>query len=384
MQLFLEKIKESIDNGTFVKLTLSKTRQKEALKNVYGRLVFIKNQLNLSLTYRYETKDVVQNVAVSACLEALQTLLEQHFFNAHLFTTESDFILEISKKGKINFKKQSATFRDTPELTHDKAKKRFVTPDRPYLHALGITSEDGKVLKNWQSKYKQIDKYIEIIDVLLQNTPLPDVIHIVDMGCGKGYLTFALYDYLVNQKQKSVKITGIELREPLVLFCNEVAKAVGFEDLNFIAQDIKDYPAEKIDVLIALHACDIATDIALGKGVLSDAALIVAAPCCHKQIRQQMKRHSSLQPILKHGILEERQAEMVTDGIRALLLEGHGYSSKVFEFVSNEHTNKNLMVVGTKNNKPDTQALEEVQVIKQQFGIEYHYLEKVLEQKDFS
>jgi hypothetical protein len=130
--------------------------------------------------------------------------------------------------------------------------------------------------------------------------------------------------------------------------------------------------------LIALHACDIATDIALAKGILSEATLIVAAPCCHKQVRQQMQKSNPLQSVLKHGILEERQAEMITDGIRALMLEGNGYQSKVFEFVSNEHTGKNLMIVGSRTTKNRTAAFEEIAAIKQQFGIEYHYLEKLL------
>jgi hypothetical protein len=148
--------------------------------------------------------------------------------------------------------------------------------------------------------------------------------------------------------------------------------------LSFIAQDINDYPAEKIDILIALHACDIATDIALAKGILSEAALIVAAPCCHKQVRKQMAKQNPLQAVLKHGILEERQAEMITDGIRALMLEGNGYAAKVFEFVSSEHTNKNLMIVGTKTQQPELSAFEQIAQIKAQFGIEEHYLERLM------
>jgi SAM-dependent methyltransferase len=261
---------------------------------------------------------------------------------------------------------------------HNKEKSRFVTADRPYLNHLGITSKDGKVLKSWQSKYKQIDKYIEIIDGLLKQTALPKTIHIVDMGSGKGYLTFALYDYLVNVLDLDVTLTGIELREHLVDFCNDIAKQSNFKKLSFIAQDINDYPAEKIDILIALHACDIATDIALAKGILSEAALIVAAPCCHKQVRKQMVKQNPLQAVLKHGILEERQAEMITDGIRALMLEGNGYAAKVFEFVSSEHTNKNLMIVGTKTQQPQLSAFEQIAQIKAQFGIEEHYLERLM------
>lgn len=377
MNEYIKSIRQSIFNDTFVKLTLSKTRYRSTLRNIYVRLIELRGDLNLSFTYHYETKDEVKNFLIEEGLEQIQLHLMEDFRNANLLTTDKNYALNISKKGKTNILTKN-TQNPKPQRTHNKAKKRFVTPNRPYLYHLGITSKDGKVLKNWQSKYKQIDKYIEIIDGLLQTTKLPKRINIVDMGSGKGYLTFALYDYLVNVLNLDVTLTGIELREHLVDFCNDISQKVGFDNLKFIAQDINDYPAEQIDILIALHACDIATDIALAKGVLSDAALVVAAPCCHKQVRKQIQKSNPLQSVLKHGILEERQAEMITDGIRALMLEGHGYQSKVFEFVSSEHTGKNLMIVGSKTTKNRVEAFEEIAKIKQQFGIDYHYLEKLL------
>lgn len=328
MEDYFKYLHESLAADTFVKLTLSKTRYRSDLRNVYVRMIELKEAMNLSFTYHYETKDVVQNFSVAEGLERIQLHLLEDFKNAHLLLINKNIALEISKKGKIKIIEKAAT-NEKPQRSHNKAKSRFVTADRPYLHHLGITSKDGKVLKNWQSKYKQIDKYIEIIDGLLKQTPLPETVNIVDMGSGKGYLTFALYDYLVNVLKLNVTLTGIELRQHLVDFCNDIAAQSNFKNLNFIAQDINDYPAEKIDILIALHACDIATDIALAKGMLSEAALIVAAPCCHKQVRKQMQKQNPLQAVLKHGILEERQAEMITDGIRALMLEGNGYASKV-------------------------------------------------------
>lgn len=377
MENFITTLTESLSADTFVKLTLSKNRYRSDLRNVYVRMIELKDEANLSFTYHYETKDEVQNFSVLEGVERIQLHLLEDFKNANLLLIHKNIALEVSKKGKIRMM-EKATANAKPERTHNKEKSRFVTADRPYLHHLGVTSKDGNVLKNWQSKYKQIDKYIEIIDGLLKQTTLPEAINIVDMGSGKGYLTFALYDYLVNVLKLNVTLTGIELREHLVDFCNDIAKQSNFENLNFVAQDINDYPAEKIDILIALHACDIATDIALAKGMLSEAALIVAAPCCHKQVRKQMAKRNPLQAVLKHGILEERQAEMITDGIRALMLEGNGYAAKVFEFVSSEHTNKNLMIVGTRTAKPELSAFEEIANIKRQFGIEEHYLEKLM------
>jgi hypothetical protein len=177
-----------------------------------------------------------------------------------------------------------------------------------------------------------------------------------------------------------VKITGIELRKELVDFCNETANKCGFENLKFEDKPIEEY-SSKIDVLIALHACDTATDDAIGKGIGSQAHLIITAPCCHKQIRQQLKGTEQESPMLKYGIFKERQFEMVTDTIRALILEKNQYNAKVFEFVSNEHTRKNVMLVGQKSNKrPDSKTIEEkIEALKKDYCIQYHYLEKILD-----
>lgn len=371
-------INESIAQDTFIKLTLSKTRRKEALKNVYVRLIELKNMPHLSFTYRYETKDEVKNYTQVEALSILEHLLQEKFQHAHLFTAQEQLALEISKKGKVRIRRQKSENAKIPTRTHNQHKKRFVPANRPFLKELGISSSEGKVLKAAQGKYKQINKYVEILDGLLLQLNLPETFRIVDMGSGKGYLTFALYDYLENTLSKPVDITGIELRQHLVELCNSVAQQLAFENLQFIAQDIQQFPAEAIDILIALHACDIATDIAIAKGIQSNAQLIVCAPCCHKQIRKAMACSTSLQAILKHGILEERQAELITDGIRALLLEAHGYSTKVFEFISNEHTSKNLMITATYTGKKSEDALTKVEAIKAQFGIEYHYLERLL------
>lgn len=375
---FLKHIEQALSDNTFVKITLSKKADKASdLNNVYVRLTEIREVLHLSFTFRHETKDIVKNFEIKEGISMLQTLMETAFLNARLFTTVADFSLEHNKKRVGRILKSEPTITDAPTLQHDKQKNRLIAPNRPFLQELGISSSTGKVFKSRQSKFKQINKYIEVIDGLIKNVEFPDTIQIVDMGSGKGYLTFALYDYLVNIKRLNVTLTGIELRQNLVDFCNEVAQKVGFDGLSFVASDIHDYDNEKIDMLIALHACDIATDIAIGKGIKAKAQIVVCAPCCHKQIRQQMNPKNNLNPILKHGILEERQAEMITDGIRALTLEGFGYQSKVFEFISSEHTAKNLMIVGKRTDTPRPEAFEQIEAIKAQFGIEYHYIEQL-------
>ena len=200
------------------------------------------------------------------------------------------------------------------------------------------------------------------------------------MGSGKGYLTFALYDYLKNQLGINVSITGVELRKNLVDLCTKISSDCHFKDLKFISKDIRDFTAEEIDVIIALHACDTATDLAIYQGIKAEAKLIVCAPCCHKQVRKDMGKKSQFKALTKHGIFEERQAEMLTDSIRSLLMEREGFNTKVFEFISNEHTQKNVMMIGHHtNSKKDREKINnEVKQLKEAFNIQRHELEDLL------
>jgi tRNA1(Val) A37 N6-methylase TrmN6 len=203
---------------------------------------------------------------------------------------------------------------------------------------------------------------------------------IVDMGSGKGYLTFALYDYLQNQLNLKVSVTGVELRAELVDLCNAIRTDCGFDNLTFVSKDINDFSSSEIDVIIALHACDTATDLAIYKGVKADAELIVCAPCCHKQVRKDMGSNSDFRAITKHGIFEERQAEILTDALRSLLMEREGYATKAFEFISNEHTRKNLMLVGRRLKKSsDTSKIDrDIKKLKDAFLIKKQELEDLL------
>lgn len=377
---FFNKLSESFKQDNFVKITLSKPAYKsDGLLNVYVRLVEIKGEQQFSFTYHYQTNDQVKNYNLKAAQVEINKLLSGKFRAAILFTLEEDFTLQLSKKGKVSTRTGFPSFKNKPPKTHDKPKTKRATLGK-YLTLLGVCDEQGVVIPKMADKFKQINKYLEIIEGLIKNTKLPSQAHIVDMGSGKGYLTFALYDYLVNQRKIDVQITGIELREELVDFCNETAQKCGFENLKFEAKPIEKY-TNKIDVLIALHACDTATDDAIFKGLKAKAELIITAPCCHKQIRQQLKGKEQESPILKYGIFKERQYEMVTDTMRALIMEQHQYNTKIFEFISNEHTRKNVMLVGTKSNKkPDNRSIsEKIEAIKKDYNIEYHYLEKVLD-----
>lgn len=378
---FIAALKASLEKGTFVKLTLSKPAPKTAdLRNIYGRLVLIQGQPHLSFTYRYSTRDETHNWVLEEGLAQLEAWLGTDFLVGTLRSTEQDLVLQYNKKRRARLQHQKPSIRQAPDLIHNQAKHYPIEEDAPFLERLGIAKQ-GNVLKAHQDKFRQINKYVEIMAGLLPE-PSTAPLQIVDMGSGKGYLTFGLYHHL-HQQNRPVQLTGIELREHLVAFCNEQAAALGWQGLSFRAQDIQTYANEAIDVLIALHACDIATDLAIAKGVQAAAAVIVVAPCCHRQVRRSMAAPSpALQALLKHGILQERQAELLTDSIRALLLEAAGYQTKVFEFVQSEHTAKNTLITAVRRAQRspahEAHCAEQVEALKAQFGIQEHYLQTLL------
>ena len=383
---FLSAFRTAFTAGQLLKCTLGKptATAAEDLKNVYLRPVELKKGLHIAFTFRYKTRDEVKNYTLDEAITQLEKMLGAEFLNADLLTPERDYSLQFDKIAEAHFseKKPSQTTPTAISTAHNRVKNRLLAPTAPWLQLLGITNAKGEVLAAHQDKWRQINKYLETIESLLRDSPLPPEAHIADMGSGKGYLTFALYDFLENHLGLKPHITGIELRPALVDFCNKTAQQVGFQNLNFIAQDIADYNPGLLDMLIALHACDTATDLALAAGIRQKARIIVVAPCCHKQIRREMQTQNELAPLLHYGILEERQAEIVTDGIRALLLEAEGYHTKVFEFISTEHTAKNVMITATMDsrrlNQRRVDALAQVAALKAGFGIREHWLEKLL------
>jgi len=386
IQRFPDIFETAFSSGQFLKCTLSKPvpTAPEGLKNIYLRPVALKAGPRIAFTYRYKTRDEVKNFTLAEAKQQLEQLLGALFLNADLFTTEQDVTLSFAKNGKATLSAKKPTQTEPADTRHDREKHRLLDPAAPWLHDLGITNAKGEVLSTAQDKWKQINKFLEIVDSLLRDHPLPPNAQIADMGSGKGYLTFALYDFLSRRPGLSPSVTGIELRQNLVDFCNKIAQKAGFAGLQFIANDINDFQPERLDLLIALHACDTATDLALAKGIHARAGIVIVAPCCHKQVRRDMETHNELAPILRHGILEERQAEIVTDGIRALLLEANGYKTNVFEFISTEHTAKNVMITAVEGGSRGLgsgrreEALSKVAALKAGFGIREHYLEKLL------
>lgn len=383
-QDFINAFQSSFINNSFVKLSLGNYKGKdENLKSIYIKSVIIKKQQKLSFTYRNKTNDIVKNYTIEETLLQLNSLISvDNFCFVTLYTTEFDMVLELSKNNICKLNKLKPTFNVLPSLNHDKQRNRKIEAvNKQYLKELNITDSQGVVYKNAQDKFRQINHYIEILSSLLKALPNKEIINVVDMGAGKGYLTFALYDYIVDVLNKKATVVGVEYRKDLVNLCNNIAKKSAFNRLSFAQSSIQEYQQQNIDVLIALHACDTATDDAIYKGIVSNADLIVVAPCCHKQIRNEMEKNKAKNDIsflLKSGIFMERQAEMVTDGIRALILEYNGYATKIFEFISDAHTPKNVMIVGEKKiiSEPEKLAvLDKIIAAKKYFGINQHYLE---------
>jgi tRNA A58 N-methylase Trm61 len=381
LQSFLQKISESFNRQELIKITLGNKRDKSAeLKNIFIKPVTIKNVEKLSFTFRNNTNDTFKNYDIKEALILMEKMLQTDFYNADLFTAKNDFHLSADKKETIKIITRPASLQIKDDAKqHDKQKNRVVDSITAlYLKELGITTAEGMVKKDMQDKFKQINRYVEIIEGIIKDIDFEKNITVADMGSGKGYLTFALYDYLINNVKLYATVTGIELREDLVNKCNAIAEAAKYKNLIFKKGTIQDAALDSIDMLIALHACDTATDDAIYKGIKANAKVIICAPCCHKQIRKQMIPENELKNITKHGILLERQAEIVTDTIRALILEAYGYKTKVFEFIATEHTPKNVLIVGTKSNKSEIakqESLDKINGLKKLFNIKTHYLE---------
>jgi hypothetical protein len=382
----LDATKAAFMSGTLVQLKLGGYHGDEPeLKAVLVKKITVKGGDKYSFTWRYKTRDTIKNLAEPEALALLRDGLRNAFRSAQLATTDFDMLFE-RNGDKQRLKRTEVKGREAPSTDHNRAKNRPLTEtDKPWLKALGIAGKNGVVRNDAQDKFRQINKMVEIFAPLVAAIKTEHPL-IVDMGAGKGYLDFALYDYLATVAKQPVRIVGVEMREQLVADGNATARASGFEGLSFQAGTIAQFDASGVDAVIALHACDTATDDAIFKGISAGASLIAVAPCCHKQIRRQMEAGQAdarLEPMLRHGIFLERQAEMITDTLRALLLELNGYKTKVFEFVSDAHTPKNNLIVAEKDGRAgrDRDAvLKQIAEIKTMFGIEQHYLEGLLGQ----
>ena len=366
---FLAQLSASVRERSFVKLTLGKPRGPDpTLQKILVRPVILRGAPQLSFLWRHDTQDITKNFLPAEALPEIAALVGREFHSAHLFTTARMVQLEFNKHGEPRL-----TFGNAAPIAattrHDQPKHRLLPASSlHWLEKLGVTTNTGTVRTGMADKHRQMHKFVEILSHLAADafpgdwpgetpagqqagtvSPSPDrPLEIADMGCGKGYLTFATHDYFNHVAGRAARVHGVESRPALVDTCNRTARECGCANLSFVAGTIDSAQFAPLDVLIALHACDTATDDAIAKGLAARAALIVVAPCCQKELRPQITAAPVLAAALRHGIFQERHAEFATDALRALLLEWAGYDTKVFEFISTEHTGKNTMIAATR------------------------------------
>lgn len=384
---FLALLDTSLAQNAFIKLVLARhVGQEPELQRLIVKLATIKGEACLSFVYRYKTRDITKNFSLNDGQQFIAEALPDTFKNAHLLTLTDELQLEFSKKNKASLhRSKQQQERAAPELGHDREKKRFLELNRPFLRDLGVTDQQGQLIPSMSRKWKQINKFIEVFSHAFATSRLARAdasVRVADFGSGKGYLTFAIHDYLANSLQHQAQVTGVELRPDMVELCNAAAAGLDHPGLVFECGDVRSVVPSEIDVMIALHACDIATDYAIHTGIRCGAAIIMCSPCCHKEVRLQIQSPGLLKPMLQYGLHLGQQAEMVTDSLRALLLDACGYETKVFEFISLEHTNKNKMILAVKRDtsSPSAEALARIEELKAFYGIREQRLQTLLQE----
>lgn len=337
------------------------------------KTIMMKGEAHLQLESFEGKKAFHENIAMDEAKSRLGALMNE--YKQLFITLGSESYQVFNNKGKFKLLK-AKTERAAKAQSHNK-KKNYILEEGEridFLIYLKVMSEDGKVYKSYYDKFKQINKYLEIFDKALEKVDTSKKLRILDFGCGKAYLTFAVYYYLKNIRKLDFYIEGLDLKEDVVRDLNSIKDALHYEDIDFVCKDIKDYSkTDNIDIMLTLHACDIATDIAIKKAVDLNASLILSVLCCQKELFPKIKSNE-LEGILKHGILKERVAAIVTDSLRSLYLEMHGYKSEIIEFIDMDHTPKNLMIRAFKD-KANPLAKAQYDSIKKLFNLENIFIE---------
>ena len=353
----MERLKNILDeqlNKELSRIIISNPRRMALDQKIMVRPVLLKDKLNFQVT-RYRGKQVFhENMEKEALISYITEEMEHSFGQLELESQTKSVHVLVSKKGTITIKQKAQKKEMKPqELSHNR-KKRYILEEGeaiPFLVDLGVFTKEGKIIHSRYDKFRQINRFLEFIEDIAESLPKGRELTIVDFGCGKSYLTFAMYHYLKVMKNFDIRVIGLDLKEDVIAYCNELKERYGYEKMSFTTGDIKDYTGvNEVDMVVTLHACDTATDYALEKAVKWGAKVILSVPCCQHELNYQIK-NEELSPVLKYGILKERIAALVTDGLRAELLEQNGYDTQVLEFIDMEHTPKNLLIRGVKNEK---------------------------------
>jgi len=336
-----------INNEVIIFATFSGIRNKslKTFNKATIKKVMIKNELKYQFEYIYDKNVEHKNLNKIDSINEIDNLLKTYFKQALINTIESDYHILVSKSGVAKINKKAAT-KKFEEISHNRKKKYILNEGEvtSFLVELGIMTADGKVINSKYDKFKQINRYLELVSDCIPYLDKNKTIRIIDFGCGKAYLTFALYDFLVLKMGYNVEIVGLDLKENVIKFCSNLAKKLNYDDLRFVQGDIKGFNEfENVDMVISLHACNTATDDALATAVNWGAKVILAVPCCQHELLKKIK-NKKMVPLLKYGIIKEKLSSLLTDSLRANVLEIMGYRTQVLEFIDMEHTPKNIMI----------------------------------------
>ena len=352
----MERLKNILEEQLSEELSqiiISNPRRAALAQKIKIRPVLLKDELNFQIT-EYKGKQVFhENLKKEDASEYITNQMENFFGQMVLESSTKTVNMLVSKKGTVTIKQKAQRNEMKPkELSHNR-KKRYILEEGtvvPFLVDLGVQTKEGKIVNSRYDKFRQINRFLEFIQDIVENLPKGREITIVDFGCGKSYLTFAMYHYLKIMKGFDIRVIGLDLKENVIAYCNELKDKYGYEKISFTTGDIASYTGvDAVDMVVTLHACDTATDYALEKAVKWGASVILSVPCCQHELNYQMK-NEELSVVLKYGLLKERIAALVTDGLRAEMLEQCGYDTQVLEFIDMEHTPKNILIRAVKKN----------------------------------
>lgn len=356
----MERIKDFLDEQ-LGQIILSNSRRKEEVSKVRVRPLLLQEKLVFQVEEFRGKQAFHQNLMKDEAYEYLQNAMSDTFRQMELASAKGSAQILVSKNGKMTVKvkknrpvKGQAKIQAPSTLLDHNRKKKYVLEEGkpiPFLQDLGVMTADGRIVHSRYDKFRQINRSLEFVQDILPKLPKGREINIIDFGCGKSYLTFAMYYYLKELNGFDIRVIGLDLKQDVIDHCNQLARKYGFEKLAFYHGDIASYEGvDQVDMVVTLHACDTATDYALAKAVRWNASVILSVPCCQHELNRQMK-NDMLEPVLQYGLLKERMAALYTDGIRAEILENHGYRTQILEFIDMEHTPKNVLIRAVKEGK---------------------------------
>ena len=345
-------------NKDFIRAVISNPREKGGIVKVKIRPLELKGQLVFQFESFTAKQAFHKNLDRDAAVQELSGCAGE-FRQMQIETADAEYTVLISKKGKATIKrKQRREKAQAADLSHNRQKRYILEEGKfvPFLRDLGVMTEDGKIVRSRTDKFRQINRFLEFIEDILPQLDRDRELTILDFGCGKSYLTFAMYYYLHELKGYDIRIVGLDLKEDVIRHCSRLARQYGYDKLTFLTGDIADYDGvDQVDMVVTLHACDTATDYALAKAVGWNAKVILSVPCCQHELNAQFSAGGGsgdglLAPVMDYGLLRERFAALVTDGLRAKYLERAGYETQVLEFIDMEHTPKNILLRAVRRN----------------------------------